>query len=237
MSHRHLDRHAATAAQRAILKSSGRFWRPKDLRLPASTAQHLLAALVDAGELRHVRRGLYWRGTRTPLGMSPPPSDVLVAELTGGKGVGLAGLSAANALRLSTQVPRRAEYAVPRRAPADAGAIRFVSRAARTGRARSRLNPTEVAALEVLDAWEHVIEVSPNEAIERLGRLVREGAIRPEKMARAATTESKPVKERLKVLLEHTGNRGLAQKVATTSPHTKSPSRTKSLAHASPAAR
>jgi hypothetical protein len=169
--------------------------------------------------------------------MSPPPPNALVNELTGGKGVGPAGLSAANALRLSTQVPRRAEYAVPRRAPADAGAIRFVSRAARSGRARSRLNPTEVAALEVLDAWEDVIEVSPDEAIERLGRLVRDGAIRPEKMARAATTESKPVKDRLKVLLERTDNRGLALQVAASPAHAKAASRVKASQRASLAAR
>lgn len=222
MSQQHLDRRAANAARRAILNSSGRFWRPSDLRVPASTGQHLLAALVEAGELRRIRRGLYWRGTKTPLGMSPPPQDALVTELTGhGKGVGLAGLSAANALRLSTQVPRRAEYAVPHRPPADTGTIRFVSRTARKGRTRSKLNPTEVAALEVLDGWEHLIEVTPSEAMERLEGLIRDGLIRPDKLARAATTEPGPVKVRLKTLLEHTGNRGLAEKIPAARSRTK----------------
>lgn len=206
MAHRQLDRAAATEARRAILTSAERFWRPTDLRLPASTSQHILTALVRGGELRRVRRGLYWRGTKTPLGMSPPPHDALISELTGGKGVGLAGVAAANALRLSTQVPRRAQYAVPHRAPASTGAITFVSRTARTGRARSNLNPIEVAALEVLNDWDRVIEVSPDEAMDRLEGLVRDGAIRPRVLARAATTEPAPARERLKALLERSGN-------------------------------
>lgn len=215
MAHQHIDRQAAMAARRAVLKSSGRFWHPSDLKMPDSTAQHVLAALVETGELRHVRRGLYWRGTKTPLGMSPPPQEALVAELAPGRGVGPAGLSAANALRLSTQVPRRAEYAVPRRAPADVGSLKFVSRAARKGRTKSRLNQTEVAALEVLDAWQRVIEVSPNDAMRRLEDLVRQGAIRADKLARAASTESGATQTRLKTLLERTGNDAWAAKVPT----------------------
>jgi hypothetical protein len=65
--------------------------------------QHLLADLVNGGELRRVRKGLYWRGTNTPLGMSPPPTHASAAEVSGNKGVGPAGLSAANLLRLSTR--------------------------------------------------------------------------------------------------------------------------------------
>lgn len=209
-----VDRQSAATARKAVLSSSRRFWRPADLNLPDSTAQHLLAALVDAGELRHVRRGLYWRGVKTPLGMSPPPQDALVSELAPGRGVGLSGLSAANLLRLSTQIPKRAEYAVPGRAPADTGSVKFVSRAARKGRVKSRLNPTEVAALEVLDAWSRVIEVSPNDAMRRLAELVNTGAIRAEKLANAATTETSATQKRLHTLLERAGETSLAAKVA-----------------------
>jgi hypothetical protein len=214
MTQQTIDRRAAAAAERSILKTTGRFWEPSDLRLPASTAHHLLSRLVEAGELRRVRRGLYWRGRKTLLGMAPPPQDVLIAELAPGNGVGPAGLSAANALRLSTQVPRRAEYAVPHRAPRDIGTLKFVSRTARTGRAKSKLTPAEVAALEVLDAWESVIEVPPSDAMSRLEGLLRKGDLRPEKLAAAATTEPGPAKERLKTLLEHTGNGALAAKIA-----------------------
>jgi hypothetical protein len=87
-------------------------------------------------ELIRVRKGLYWRGVQTPLGMSPPHPDALVRELVGSSAVGPAGLSAANALRLSTQVPRRAHVAVPARAPESTGLVRFVSRPTRTARAK-----------------------------------------------------------------------------------------------------
>lgn len=234
MAQQQLDRRAAMRARRAILNSSGRFWRPGDLGLPESTAQHLLAALVDRGDLRRIKRGLYWRGTKTPLGMSPPPQEALVKQLAGTKAIGLAGLSAANSLRLSTQVPRRAEYAVPCRAPGPAGAVKFVSRTARKGRTRANLNPTEVAALEVLNDWERVIEVTPTEAMQRLARLVREGKIRPERVARAAITEPGPAKARLKALLAVTHNEQWAAKIDAASPRTKprnsKPGKTASLA-------
>lgn len=213
MAHRSVDRRSAAAAERSILNSRGRFWQPGDLSLPASTAHHLLSRLVAAGELRRVRRGLYWRGRKTLLGMAPPSSEALLAELAPGQGVGPAGLSAANALRLSTQVPRYAEYAVPHRAPGDIGTVKFVSRAARKERLRSRLNPTEVAALEVLDAWDKVIEVDPTDAMRRLGDLLRAGEIRPDRLAKAAATEPGPAKGRIKTLLEHSGNRELAEKI------------------------
>src|SRR5438128_79545 len=92
------------ADRAAVLRSRDRFWRPREIAGAASTVQHLLADLTRAGELRRVRRGLYWRGTKTPLGMSPPSTATLAAEVAKGKGVGPAGLSAANMLRLSTQV-------------------------------------------------------------------------------------------------------------------------------------
>src|SRR5680860_655578 len=107
------DRRTPARERERILRSGNRFWRPEDLVGSPSTKQHLLAGLVDGGELRRIRRGLYWRGTKSPLGMAPPPTDALIQELAPGPGVGPAGLYAANLLRLSTQVPRRAEIAVP----------------------------------------------------------------------------------------------------------------------------
>lgn len=207
------DRAGARRTRTRILASSKRFWRASELPLPASTAQHLLGTLVERGELRRVRRDLYWRGLKTPLGMSPPPVDALVAQLADTAGAGPAGLSAAHLLRLSTQVPRQAEIAVPGRAPAAAAPVKFVSRAARTGRRTARLSATEVAVLEALGAWENVVEVSPAQAWTQLSRLVREGAVRPDRLARAARTEPATVRARLKRLLEDVGHGPLAARV------------------------
>lgn len=215
------NRQGAADARRAVLASRGRFWEPGDFSLPPSTAHHLLSELEARGELRRMRRGLYWRGTKTPLGMAPPPTDRLIEALAPGPGVGLAGLSAANLLRLSTQIPRRALVAVPERAPSDAGPITFLSRATRTGRAAAGLNATEVAALEVLDDWDAVLEVTPDEATRRLTELLRTGDLRAERLAQAATTEPGRTRARLAALLTTAGWDDLPARIPSPDPRTR----------------
>lgn len=207
------DRATPARERDRILRSRDRFWRPEDLRTTGSTTLHLLADLVEAGELRRIRRGLYWRGTQSPLGMGYPRTGDLVRELAPGPGVGPAGLYAANLLRLSTQVPRRAEIAVPHRAPRDERGIRFVARPARVGRRRAALNSTEVALLEVLASWESAIELPPAEALDRLLELLASGAARPERLARAGRTEQASTRARLRQLLRAHGRADLAEQV------------------------
>lgn len=207
------DRRTPGRERERILRSRNRFWRPEDLAGSPSTKQHLLASLVGEGELRRIRRGLYWRGTKSPLGMAPPTTDALIQELAPGPGVGPAGLYAANLLRLSTQVPRRAEIAVPARAPEDVANIRFVARPARAARARARLNQTEVALLEVLASWESAIELRPDEAWARLLDVVASGSARAERIARAARTEPASTRARLRVLLRAAGHHNLADQI------------------------
>lgn len=218
------DRHGAAAVRQAVLASKDRFWRSTDLALSQSTAYHLFGDLVAQGELRRVRRGLYWRGAKTPLGMAPPPPERLVSELAPGVGVGPAGSTAANVLRLSTQVPRFSETAVPYRPPTDVGAVRFVSRAARTQRRTARLNPTEVAVLEVLDAWPDVVEVPLADAFERLRSILDSPQVRAERIVAAAATEPGKVRARLRDVLERSGRADLAQRVP--------PSDQQTMAHA-----
>ena len=207
--------------RKGILASRNRFWRPSDFPGSASTVQHLLAELTRAGELRRVRRGLYWRGIPTPLGMSSPPVDALVNELVHGKGVGPSGLSAANLLRLSTQVPRSAEVAVPRRPPSAVGPVRFVSRASRTGRRTSHLEPTEVALLEALERWDYVVELPADTARTRMIDLIRSGNVRTERLVKAAKTEPASVRARLAAVLEDAGLGDLARRVPPVDARTK----------------
>jgi hypothetical protein len=217
----HYDRQAVERARRRIAGSRNKFWKTADFQTPPSTTQRLLAELVKGGELRHIRKGLYWRGTKTALGMALPPTDVLASQLAEGKGFGPSGLSAANALRLSTQIPRRAEYAVVDRAPVGGKGLRFVSRSARRGRAASRLNPLDVAALEVLDGWHRVIETGPGEAMSRLAALLKSDTISAERLARAGGTEPGAVRARLRYLLGHNGYRELADMVPPPDPRTE----------------
>lgn len=207
------DRAIPAQERGRVLRSRGRFWRPEDLATTGSTTLHLLSNLVEAGELRRIRRGLYWRGTKSPLGMSLPRTEDLVRELAPGPGVGPSGLYAANLLRLSTQVPRRAEIAVPHRAPREEKSIRFAGRPSRTGRLRAGLNSTEVALLEVLTSWESVVEVPPTEAWERLLELLASGAVRADRLARAGRTEPASTRARLRELLRAYGRLELAEQV------------------------
>ena len=130
-------------------------------------------------DLRHIRKGLYWRGIKTPLGIASPSPAALAARFAGGRGIGPSGLSAASALRMSTQIPRRAEYAVVDRPPANSDVVRFVARSSRRGRAVHDLGPLDIAALEVLDGWDQLIEVGPNEAMGHLTRLIQSGTLTP----------------------------------------------------------
>lgn len=212
------NRRGADTARRSILDSTGRFWKTADLDAAPSTSGRLLAELVRKGELRHIRKGLYWRGTKTPLGMAPPSPAALAEQLAAGKGIGPAGLSAANALRLSTQLPRHADYALVGRPPSGGDMVHFVDRSSRRARAESALSSTDVAALEVLDGWDRVIEIAPSQAMDRLAQLIRSGSIDARRLARASATEPGSSRARLGYLLRRSGFPDLANEVPPADP-------------------
>jgi hypothetical protein len=207
-------------ARELILGSSERFWSVADLPGASSTRQHLLAELTRRGELLHVRRGLYWRGRKTPLGMSPPSPEALAEKLVGKHGVGPAGLSAAHRLRLSTQVPRKAQIAVPERPPTSSGPVTFVSRQARPLRRTAALTPDEVALLEALDGWSRVIEVPLPDAWQRLREAIKDGKVSATRLAKASGTEPAPVRVRLSALLTQAGFADYAKQVPSADPRT-----------------
>lgn len=196
----------APEVRRKILHSRDRFWRPDDFPGSPTAVAKALSRLAHAGELRRVRRGLYWRGTPTRLGMAPPPPERFVHEVIAAPGTGPAGWSAGLALGLSTQVPRLETIAVPGRAPRNAGAVRFVSRAGSVKRRDERLRPTEVALLEVLRDWDSLVEVAPSVAVERIAALADGGRVRFNRIVRASATEPPRVRERLRRLLEAIGH-------------------------------
>lgn len=204
----------AARVREKVLASRNRFWRPGDFsEYSPGAVTRTLGRLERSGELRRIHRGLYWRGTPTLLGMAPPSASHLAKVLAPSKGSGPAGLSAALLLGLSTQVPRRESIAILGRAPAATETLRFVSRAAATGRRGASLRPAEVALLEVLRDWDAVVEFPADEAKNRIASLMGSGEIRPEKVARASSTEPAPVRERLRGLLGEIGKPELAATV------------------------
>lgn len=205
----------ATDARNAVLASRDRFWKPEDFSGAPLSVAKALSRLEKAGELRRIRRGLYWRGVVTPLGMAPPSAMKLTKELVGTRGVGPAEGSAALALGLSTHVPRRVTVAAPGRVPVSPiETVRLVSRSASTKRLDERLRPAEVALLEVLRDWDRYVAEPASEAFGRLGRLIEDGAIRVERVVAASETEPARSRSRLRSLLRALGFDDLAESVA-----------------------
>lgn len=200
----------AGIARSAILRSGERFWRPTDFNGSPAAVAVALSRLRREGELRHVRRGLYWRGRKTLLGMAPPRPELVARQLAGTVGVGPSGLSAASTLGLSTQVPSRVIVAVPTRPPTDPSGIRFVDRSGREGRTKAGLRPSEIALLEVLEDPKRFIEVDDDEATARLRALFETGEVDAARLSRAAPDEPARVRENLRSLLRRIGKSDFA---------------------------
>jgi hypothetical protein len=203
----------ASDVRSRVRRSRDRFWTPEDFDASPEAVAKALSRLSESGELRRIRRGLYWRGSSTMLGMAPPRASGLADAIVGEAGTGPAGLSAALSLGLSTQVPRVETIAVPRRAPRPTPGVRFVSRAGSTRRRDERLNTVEVALLEVLRDWDRTVEASPAVAVDRIETLSDAGAIRLERVVRASSTEPASVRERLRALLRALDRPGDAERV------------------------
>jgi hypothetical protein len=208
------DKTVAAGVRDSILASRDRFWKPESFEGIAPSVDKALSRLAQAGELRRIRRGLYWRGSSTPFGMAPPSAKRLTKELVGTRGVGPAKGSAALALGLSTHVPRNDIVAVPGRVPTGrTGNVSFVSRSASSKRLEERLRPVEVALLEVLRDWERYVEASAPEALDRIAQLMDEGSIRVDRVVRASETEPARSRERLRSLLNSLSRNDDAQGV------------------------
>jgi hypothetical protein len=203
----------AAEVKRRVLRAKDRFFEVDDFPGSRTAVARELSRLEDAGELRRLRRGLYWRGTPTPLGMAPPPPEAVVRKVYGSpSGVGPARLTAASALGLTTQVPRYPTFAVPYPVEGISRAA-FVNRSRRRERAVRRLNDVEIALLEVLDDWDDVVELNSEDAVRRLSHLIGD-SVRPDRVAAAATTEPARVRERLRALLRAAGAEEDADRVA-----------------------
>jgi len=180
-----------------------RFFEVGDFGGTHSAVARTLSRLVNDGELVRVRRGLYWRGIKTPLGMSYPSATATLEAIYGKlSGFGPAYLDAANLLGLTTQIGARPCFAVPYEV--DGLAMHLVSRSRRTGRAINRLTAHEVALFEVLGDWERVVDMPSTDAIARISSMVGR-TIRADAVVGAASTESARVRERLRMVLRVAG--------------------------------
>ena len=169
--------------ERAPLRS---FIEPTDLPGSRRAVECELSRLVAKGDVARVRRGLYWKGPRTPIGM-PLPRTFEVGMAVAGAGAGPAGVSAAAFLGLTTQVPSVETIAVAGRVPTPPTGVRFVSRSIE--RRFLGLEAAEIAVLEVLRDGPTRIESPWTDFAAVLRDLERDGQIRPSLITEQLTHE------------------------------------------------
>lgn len=194
----------AKAVRTKVSKAKpGTLFRADEFEGPRGPIETALSRLENRGELRRVRKGLYYKGVRSRFGSGRPRVEHVVYKVCGTKGVGPAGWTASRVLGLSTQLPARHEFAVLGTPPANIPGVRFHSR---RNLARLELNPREIAILETLRAWPTHSEVSWNELVERVAELRDEGAIKLERLAKVAARERSPaLRERMVALASDLG--------------------------------
>jgi hypothetical protein len=146
---------------------------------PTGAIEAELSRLTRRGEILRVRKGLYWKGPKTRLGIATPAPQDIALEAAGA-GAGPCGIEAARWLGLTTQVAGRPEIAVASRVPASIPGVRFCSRSPR--RREIGLTPMEVAVIEVLRDWPMSVEADWDEVCAKIRDLVTNDRIRVEKV-------------------------------------------------------
>jgi hypothetical protein len=182
--------------------SPGSYLRLKELPGTPAAARAAAHRAVKREELVRVRRGLYFKGKRTRYGMTKPPIEDVALETLGRCGVGPAGVSAARAFGLTTQVPAVPELASAWPVPTGVPGVRIHKR---NNTARRELNYLEIAVLELLRDWRLVSEASWPEITAAVKAKVRDGSIDPAKVLAVArhernTTAAKAAEELLEPL-------------------------------------
>ncbi|MHB1524875.1 MAG: DUF6088 family protein [Candidatus Dormibacteria bacterium] len=167
-----------------------------------STVANTLGRLTQAGALRRVGRGLYYRPAVTILGPTAPNQQDLARAVLGVSVLHPAGLAAANLLGFSKQIPGVLDLTVagrrPPRSPGLAG-VRFHRR----GATRTGLSAVTAAYLEVLRDLDHLSDLSPAATVQRLVDLLRTQAVPFAELLRAAAGEPPRVRAMLGAMGEH----------------------------------
>jgi hypothetical protein len=196
-------RKSAAADVRERVEQGGRaYWKHSDFAdLPPSAVATELSRLARQGKLQRVGKGVYYRPTPTSFGMSVPGASATAAQLLSTP-AHPAGLSAANLLGLSTQNPRRADYAITTLGrPVALGDARV-----RDGRPaeRASLSAEDGAILETLRERATSSDLSPRLTGQRLTQLLA-GPGRFERLVEAATMEPPRVRAMLGALGQGAG--------------------------------
>lgn len=184
-----------------VKRRPGRLFTYEDFDdLPATAVAPALSRLAARGELKRARKGVYYAPRHTVLGDVPPDPVVLGGAIGRGRSYP-AGLSAANLLGLTTQVPARVELAIEDKRPTSLRGVEFKPRM-RTN--RRDLDAREAAFLEVLRDITHLSDLSSDATKRRLLDVLRDDTSRS-RILRAAVHEPPRVRAMAGALAERSG--------------------------------
>jgi hypothetical protein len=192
-------RSAAQSVRERVNRGGARLWKHADFKgLPPAAVAQALSRLARDDVVQRVAKGVYYHSEPTSFGPGIA-SSTTVAAGTITAALHPSGLTAANVLGLSTQNPKRTEFATT--APGLPSALReFV---VHTGRPleRESLSAQEGAILEVLRQRAKSSDLSPEQTANRLLRLLADED-QFKRLARAALAEPPRVRAMLGALGE-----------------------------------
>lgn len=180
---------AAMVRSRVDRSHVGTFFSVSDFPGSSRAVETALSRLVRENKaLTRVRKGLYWKGVKSPFGAGRPNPESIVRKLAGSR-IGPSGWTASHVLGLSTQVPATPEFAIFGPPPTGISGVVFHSR---WNPERSKLKYEEVALLEVLREWPAKVETDWETFVDAVGSLEDEGRIRLARVLDVATLERSP---------------------------------------------
>jgi hypothetical protein len=208
MSNRRKSESVSDKIQKRILRGGDdRLWTFRDFLDIASARATAVAAtlsrLSKSGELRRVRRGVYYRPKKTVFGESHPNPEAVVKILLNTRKALRTGEF--NRLGLTTQMSNTLTSAAnrPVRIKGDRGMpLRFVSRPLSE---QKGIHEEERTALDSLRDIEKIPDTTPAKTISRMTHLVSRGQFDFARLARFALAEPPRVRALLGAIGEEAG--------------------------------
>lgn len=197
--------HVSTFVREQIERSGERVWRFEDFSdLPITAVAQALSRLSRSGVLERLSKGVYYRSRETAFGRSRPNPSSIQKLTSRTKKVFPAGVTAANLLGFTTQTGKSGEVAtsslsLPRKLMGEETTIYT-----RRPEAWASLSETDAALLDFLRRRGEASELSPEETLARLFRLMSEKG-RFERFLKIADTEPPRVRAMLGAIGQQLG--------------------------------
>lgn len=200
------QRDIAALVRQRIERAGERLWRFEDFcDLPFTAVAQALSRLTRSGQLERLSKGTYYRSRKTSFGKSRPNPAAIRQLALRQKSLFPSGVAAANLLGFTTQNPQRIELAtsrlsLPRKLVGSDAIIH-----ARRPEAWSSLSQADAALLDFLRHGGRTGELSPDDTVRRIMKLLSEPG-RLERLLKVANTEPPRVRAILGALGEQLGS-------------------------------